>query len=72
MKKRLGHRVQAVFGAFCLLLGGVNCAQRKRHEAPNALAFGRNSPVDCFVASDINGSRTQKTKFISLSLGLPM
>ena len=34
------------------------------------LAFGRNSPVDCFVASDINGTRSQNTKFISLSLGL--
>ena len=29
----------------------VNCTQCKRHEAPNALAFGRNSPGDCFVAS---------------------
>ena len=29
----------------------MNCTQCKRHEAPNALAFGRNSPGDCFVAS---------------------
>ena len=29
----------------------VNCTQCKRHEAPNASAFGRNSPGDCFVAS---------------------
>ena len=26
-EKWLEHRVQAVFGTFCLLLGGVNCAQ---------------------------------------------
>ncbi len=26
--------------------------------------------MDCFVASEINGTRSQKTKFISLSLGL--
>ena len=26
-EKRLEHRVQAVFGTFCLLLRGVNCAQ---------------------------------------------
>ena len=26
----------------------MNCTQCKRHEAPNASAFGRNSPGDCF------------------------
>ena len=36
VKKWLGHRVQAIFGAFRLLLRGVNCAKHKRHEAPNS------------------------------------
>ena len=36
IEKWLEHCVQATFGAFCLLLGGVNCAKHKRHEAPNS------------------------------------
>ena len=30
LEKRQGHQVLAVFGAFRLLLGGVNCAQAQK------------------------------------------
>ncbi len=40
----------------------MNCAQRKRHEAPNAQAFGRNSPGDCFVASALSSRIYKPTK----------
>ncbi len=43
----IGYNSVFVGAAICR----VNCTQCKRHEAPNALAFGRNSPGDCFVAS---------------------
>ena len=48
-EKRLGHRVQALFGAFCLLLGGVNCAKHKRHEAPNSF-MNLAETVQCTVS----------------------
>ena len=48
-EKRLGHRVQAFFGAFCLLLGGVNCAKHKRHEAPNSF-MNLAETVQCTVS----------------------
>ena len=35
-EKWLERNVQATFGAFRLLLGGVNCAKHKRHVAPNS------------------------------------
>ena len=36
MKKSSDIESKLFFGAFCLLLGGVNCAKHKRHEAPNS------------------------------------
>ena len=54
LEKWQGHRVLAIFGAFRLLFGGVNCAKHKRHVAPKfTCEFGRNSKVYCFVASGI-------------------
>ena len=48
-EKELGHRVQALFGAFCLLFGGVNCAKHKRHEAPNSF-MNLAETVQCTVS----------------------
>ena len=36
---------------FLLFIWTRNLDSNLRHEAPNAQAFGRNSPGDCFVAS---------------------
>ena len=48
-EKWLEHRVQAIFGTFCLLLGGVNCAKHKRHVAPNS-RVNLGETVQCTVS----------------------
>jgi len=49
LEKRQGHRALAVFGAFRLLLGGVNCAKHKRHVAPNS-RVNLGETVQCSVS----------------------
>ena len=49
IEKWLEHYVQATFGAFRLLLGGVNCAKHKRHVAPNS-RVNLGETVQCTVS----------------------
>ena len=49
IEKWLEHYVQATFGAFRLLLGGVNCAKHKRHVAPNSF-MNLGETVQCTVS----------------------
>ena len=49
IEKRLEHYVQASFGTFRLLLGGVNCAKHKRHVAPNS-HVNLGETVQCTVS----------------------
>ena len=48
-EKRLELNVQASFGTFRLLLGGVNCAKHKRHVAPNS-RVNLGETVQCTVS----------------------
>ncbi len=48
-EKRLERNVQASFGTFRLLLGGVNCAKHKRHVAPNS-RVNLGETVQCTVS----------------------
>ena len=45
VKKRLGHRVQAVFGAFCLLLGGSTLVQLPLAKYKIYLTFSKSTSV---------------------------
>ena len=45
VKKRLGHRVQAVFGAFCLLLGGSTIVQLPLAKYKIYLTFSKSTGV---------------------------
>ena len=45
VKKRLGHRVQAVFGAFCLLLGGSTIVQLPLAKYEIYLTFSKSTSV---------------------------
>ena len=49
LEKGQGHRVLDLFGAFRLLLGGVNCAKHKRHVAPNS-RVNLGETVQCTVS----------------------
>ena len=49
LEKLQGHRVLAIFGAFRLLLEGVNCAKHKRHVAPNS-RVNLGETVQCTVS----------------------
>ena len=49
IEKRLERNVQASFGTFRLLLGGVNCAKHKRHVAPNS-RVNLGETVQCTVS----------------------
>ena len=49
IEKWLERNVQATFGAFRLLLGGVNCAKHKRHVAPNS-RVNLGETVQCTVS----------------------
>ena len=49
IEKWLEHYVQATFGTFRLLLGGVNCAKHKRHVAPNS-RVNLGETVQCTVS----------------------
>ena len=44
-KKQLGHRVQAVFGAFCLLLGGSTIVQLPLAKYKIYLTFSKSTSV---------------------------
>ena len=48
-EKWLERSVQATFGTFRLLLGGVNCAKHKRHVAPNS-RVNLGETVQCTVS----------------------
>ncbi len=48
-KRGKERNVQATFGAFRLLLGGVNCAKHKRYEAPNSF-MNLAETVQCTVS----------------------
>ncbi len=48
-EKWLERNVQDTFDAFRLLLGGVNCAKHKRHEAPNSF-MNLAETVQCTVS----------------------
>ena len=61
IEKQLGHRVQAIFGAFRLLLGGVNCAKHKRHEAPNSF-MNLAETVRCTVSQQVRIKQLPLTK----------
>ena len=65
-EKRLGHRVQAFFGAFCLLLGGSElCKAQETRGSKFIFEFGRNSTVYCFVASENKTAPTRKIQNLS-------
>ena len=49
IEKRQGLNVLVFFGTFRLLLGGVNCAKRKRHVAPNS-RVNLGETVQCTVS----------------------
>ena len=49
IEKWLERSVQATFGTFRLLLGGVNCAKHKRHVAPNS-HVNLGETVQCTVS----------------------
>ena len=54
-EKRLGHRVQAFFGAFCQETRGSKFIYE----------FGRNSTVYCFVASENKTAPARKIQNLS-------
>ena len=62
IEKQLGHRVQAIFGAFRLLLGGVNCAKHKRHEAPNSF-MNLAETVRCTVSQQVRIKQLPLAKY---------
>ena len=45
VKKQLGHRVQAAFGAFCLLLGGSTIVQLPLAKYEIYLTFSKSTSV---------------------------
>ena len=51
-EKQLGHRVQAVFGAFCLLLGGSTVVQLPLAKYEIYLTFSKSTSV--FVITFLN------------------